>query len=397
LASLLAPLDRALVRGLGLPARMLDAASLARRGDAAALAADDALAPLGLLLEEYRRHADLTLIGCIAARFDVTRLLRNHAALAAREAREPDLLARPVTQPIVITGMPRSGTTFLHKLLAEDPENRSPAVWETVLPLPRNAADTPAKRMATVSRQLAAFERMAPGFRAVHPIDADSPQECTEITAHVFRSFRFETTHHIPGYRAWLREADHAPAYRFHRRFLQHLQQSDGRARRWVVKCPDHVFALDALREVYPDARVVMLHRDPVEVLASVAGLTAILRGPFTPVVDRAAVGRQVLADWVAGAEAMLHAETTRVFPPEQVLHLRFRDLTAAPMAAIEALYDRFGLPLEQGARTRMQRRITEEPRGGYGGVTHRLEEYGIDPAAARAMFGDYAARFGVA
>ncbi len=395
-AGLLGRMGRAAVRLLDLPDRMLDADALIRRaGGAAALAGDEAEPGLRTLLADYRRHADLTFIGCFAARFDVTRLLDNHAALAARERAEPALLDRPVEAPVFITGLPRSGTTFLHKLLAEDPENRFPAVWETVYPLPRKPGDTPARRIAAVNRQLAAFERMAPGFRAVHPIDAESPQECTEISAHVFRSFRFETTHEIPGYRAWIRGADHVPAYRFHRRFLQHLQHTDGRPRRFVVKCPDHVFTLAALREVYPDARLIVLHRDPLEVLASVAGLTAILRGPFSTRLDRAAIGRQVLGDWVAGAEAMLRADAEALFPAAQVAHLRFRDLTADPVETLARIYARFGLPLSEEARSRMTRRVAEEPRGGYGGVTFSLEAFGIDAEAARPLFRAYAARFG--
>lgn len=394
--ALLGRLGQGVVRLLGLPDRMLDDAALIRRaGGSAALAPFEAEPGLRSLLGDYRRHADLTLIGCFAARFDVTRLLDNHAALAARERAEPALLDRPVTAPIIITGLPRSGSTFLHKLLAEDPENRFPSVWETVYPLPRRPGDTPAKRIAAVNRQLAAFVRMAPGFRAVHPIDATSPQECTEITAHVFRSFRFETTHEIAGYRAWLRAADHGPAYRFHRRFLQHLQHTDGRARRFVVKCPDHVFTLAALQRVYPDARLIVLHRDPLDVLASVAGLTAILRGPFSTRLDPAAIGRQVLGDWVAGAEAMLRADAEGLFPAAQVAHLRFSDLTAAPVATVAAVYERFGLPLAATAQAAMARRVAGAPRGGYGGVTHRLEDYGIDPEAARPLFRAYAARFG--
>jgi hypothetical protein len=390
-------LDRLAGRLPGLQALLLRPEAVIRRaGGPALLAPHDAEAPLRLLLEEYRRHAGLTLVGTIAARFDTLRLLRNLAGLAAREAREPAIRGEPVERPIFITGMPRSGTTFLHKLLAEDPENRFPAVWETVFPLPRGRDDPPARRITAVGRQLAAFERMAPGFRAVHPIDADSPQECSEISAHVFRSYRFETMHAVPGYRAWLRGADHGPGYRFHRRFLQHLQHSDGRPRRWVLKCPDHVFTLGALATEYPDARVVFLHRNPLEVLASVAGLTAILRRPFAARIDPAAIGRQVLEDWIAGAEAMVQAETERLFPAEQVLHLRFADLTAAPMATIELLYRRFGLPLGTEARARMERRVAELPRGGYGGVTHALADYGVDAAATRPRFAAYAEQFGL-
>jgi hypothetical protein len=394
---MLAALGQQAVTRLSLPDRLLQAEALIQRsGGPAALAPFDGESPLRVLLHEYRRSADLNLVGCLAARYDVQRLLRNLNALQAREGREPGLLTVPVERPIFITGLPRSGTTFLHKLLAEDPENRFPAVWETVFPLPRGWGDSPRRRMGRMGRQLAAFERMAPGFRAVHPIDATSPQECSEISAHVFRSYRFETMHHIPGYRAWLRATDHAPAYRFHKRFLQHLQHSDGRPRRWVLKCPDHVFTLEALAAVYPDARIIFLHRDPLEVLASVAGLTAILRRPFTTLVDSQAVGRQVTGDWLKGTEAMLRADADRLFPEERVVHLRFRDLTDAPMEAVTSLYERFGLPLTPDARRRMERRVAELPRGGYGGVTHELGDYGIDAEATRRHFAAYSDRFGV-
>ena len=140
----------------------------------------------------------------------------------------------------------------------------------------------------------AAFERLAPEFRGLHPLDATSPQECSEITAHVFRSLRFDTTYRIPTYRAGWTRAGHLPAYRFHRRFLQHLQHQARHSggRRWVVKCPDHLFALDAIRSVYPDARLVFVHRDPVKVLLSVAKLTEVVRRPFTRRIDPAEIGR---------------------------------------------------------------------------------------------------------
>jgi Sulfotransferase family len=394
---MLAAIGQRAVTHLSLPGRMLQPHALVQRaGGPKLLAPFDAEGALHVLLEDYRDRADLNFVGCFATRYDMLRLLRNLAALHEREVQEPALAAAPIERPIFITGLPRSGTTFLHKLLAEDPENRSPAVWETVFPLPRGKDDRPARRIATMNRQLAAFERMAPGFREVHPIEATSPQECSEITAHVFRSFRFETMHTIPCYRDWLRAVDHRPAYRFHQLFLQHLQHTDGRARRWVLKCPDHVFTLDALAAVYPDARIIFLHRDPLEVLASVAGLTAILRRPFTARLDKLAIGRQVAGDWLEGTERMLRADAEHLFPEERVAHLRFRDLVAAPMATIASLYERFGLPLGTDARQRMEQRVAELPRGGYGGLTHALEDYGIDPQRLRPHFAAYAAHFGV-
>ena len=261
--------------------------------------------PLRRLLISCAEEASLSLVGRMATRWDVLRFLTNLLRFQDAERRDPGILDQEIRQPIFITGLPRSGTTFLHRLLMEDPDNRAPLVWQTIYPYPlskpaRGGRDA---RPSRVARQLRAFERLAPEFRGLHPLDATSPQECSEITAHVFRSLRFDTTYRIPTYRSWLDADSHLPAYAFHKRFLQHLQhQGDGG--RWVVKCPDHLFALDAIRTVYPDARLVFVHRDPVKVLLSVAKLTEVLRRPFTrrlnPTRDRRA-GERPVAAWHAG------------------------------------------------------------------------------------------------
>src|SRR5205814_10675678 len=114
----------------------------------------------------------------------------------------------------------------------------------------------------------------------LHELSADTPQECTDITAHSFQSLRFENTHHVPSYQAWLDSHGHHEAFRFHRRFLQHLEaQAPGR--RWILKSPDHVFALAAIKNVYPDARIIFLHRDPLSVVGSCSTLAELLRRPF--------------------------------------------------------------------------------------------------------------------
>ena len=199
-----------------------------------------------------------------------------------------------------------------------------------------------------MARQLRAFERLAPEFRALHPLDATSPQECSEITAHVFRSLRFDTTYRIPGYRHWLDQAGHVPAYRFHRRFLQHLQQQ-APGGRWVVKCPDHLFALDAIRTVYPDARLVFVHRDPVKVLLSVAKLTEVVRRPFTRRLDPHEIGRQESARWLEGTQRMM-AVGDDAGLPEPIHHVQHTALVADPVGTVAALYRHFGLALPPGA-----------------------------------------------
>ena len=226
--------------------------------------------PLQNFLHACLKEANLSLVWRVAIRWDVVRFLSNLLRLSDEETRVPEVLDQPVARPIFISGLLRSGTTFLHSLLAEDPANLVPRVWQLIHPYPpKNSCAGPDLRPQWVARQLHLFGLLAPDFRRMHPINADSPQECSEITAHVFASLPFDTTYRIPSYRRWLDETGHLDAYQFHKRFLQHLQhQSTGRGR-WVLKCPDHVFALAAIRAVYPDARVLFVHRDPLAVLLS--------------------------------------------------------------------------------------------------------------------------------
>jgi len=293
--------------------------------------------------------------------------------------------------------VPRSGTTFLHRMLMEDPANRAPRVWQTIHPYPpAQGAD---HRRAAVGRQLRTFAWLAPEFRALHPLQEDSPQECSEITAHVFRSLRFDTTYNIPSYRAWL-DTDlvgHLPAYQFHKRFLQHLQAQESgwtQETRWVLKCPDHLFALDALRAVYPDARLVFVHRDPVKVLLSVAKLTEVLRRPFTRHVDPLAIGRQESMRWLDGTRRMIAAAEADT--DSAICHVHYLDLVSDPVSTVEQVYQHFGMELRPAAMQAMGRYVAERPNGGYGRHRYRFEDHGLDPDAERAKFRPYMLHFGI-
>jgi hypothetical protein len=372
------------------PEKLLAAAR--RRTGLNEFADTDFLGPLRLLLTACHEEAALSLVGRIATRWDVVRFLANLLRLHDEEQRAPAILRQRIERPIFITGLPRSGTTFLHRLLLEDPQNRGPRVWQTIAPYPpRRGRDD---RLRRVARQLRAFERLAPEFRALHPLEADSPQECSEISAHAFRSLRFDTTYRIPSYRHWLDLAGHLPAYRMHRRFLQHLQhQAPGG--RWVLKCPDHLFALDALRTVYPDARLVFVHRDPVKVLLSVAKLTEVLRRPFTRRLDPREIGRQESARWLEGTRRML-AVGDDAGLAEPVHHVHHAALTADPLGTVAGVYRHFGLPLEPDVAGAIAHFASSLPNGGYGPRNYRFEDHGLNADAEREKFRCYVERFGI-
>ncbi len=361
-------------------------AGLSDLGDA------DIATPLEHLLTACSREAALSLVGRGALRWDVMRFVSNLLRLRAEETTHPEIVAQPIEAPIFITGLPRSGTTFLHRLMMEDTRNQAPRVFQTIHPYPDGGV--PDRRERRVNRKLRAFERLAPEFRSLHPLDAASPQECCEITAHVFRSLRFDTTYHIPSYRRWLDEEGHLPAYRFHRRFLQHLQHQEG-VGRWVLKCPDHLFALRELRAVYPDARVVFVHRDPVKVLLSLTQLTEVLRRPFTRRVDRRRIGREESARWHDGTLRMIQAEAESQFA-EPICHVHYLDLITDPVSTVEGVYSHFGLTLASDAAARIARLVVERPNGGYGQHSYRFEDHGLDAGAERDRFRGYMIHFGV-
>jgi len=349
--------------------------------------------PLEVLTKGYRDEASLGVFGRIAARWDTLRFLCNLLMLRAAEQESSAVLQESIEQPIFITGMPRSGTTFLHNLLMQDRANLAVLCWETIYPCQApNARHVASDTLsARVQRQLNSFAWFAPGIRRVHRLNATSPQECTEILAHVFQSLRFDTTHRVPSYRRWLDNVGHRAAYRFHRRFLQHLQYRKGPGR-WILKSPDHVFALDAIRDLYPDARFIFMHRNPLEVLPSVAQLTEILRRPFTRHVDRREIGRQVSERLGLGAEILLAAAGQA--SSHTVAHLNFDSLVRNPSGAVAALYERFGLTFSDSFAERLRRVIAEWP-GRYSRNRVSLEEFGLSAETERDRFGAYIDHFG--
>jgi hypothetical protein len=349
------------------------------------------VAPLRVLLQACESEAALGAFGRFALRWDALRFLENLLRLRAAEKASGGA-APAIERPVFVTGLPRSGTSFLHNLLVEDSANAVPRCWQTIHPARAGDADDETRSIRSVNRQLRFFRWLAPDFASMHPITATAPQECSEITAHLFASLRFDTTHHVPSYRAWLDGTGHLDAYRFHRHFLEHLGRHEKVRRRWVLKCPDHVFALDTIRQVYPDARFVFVHRDPTRVLASVARLTEVLRQPFTRRLDRGSIGRQVCDRWAEGAERIIAASET--LPADRVVHIRYRELVGDPVGTVAMLYAKFDLPFDEALKARIGAYVAANPNGGYGQIRHRLEDYGIDVAQERHRYADYVAAF---
>ena len=348
--------------------------------------------PLRRLVHSLNEEANLSAFGVHAARFDAVRSLTNLLRLDAAEEQEPAIASRAIERPIFIAGLPRSGTTFLHGLLAQDGGNRVPRSWQLIFPYPpRRSRFFGDWRKSRVALQLAIYRRIAPTVAELHPMSADGPQECSDITAQVFQSLRFDSMYRVPSYQDWIGQHDHMGAYGFHKRFLRHLdrQQPGGR---WILKSPDHMFALDAIREVYPDALFVFLHRDPFPVLASQLNLTEALRRSFSRRIDLNEIGRNV-------SEAIIEIAHRLVANRAQpgVLHLDYRSLIDTPMEAVRRIYAHGGLTLAPKASRRMRRWLQRQKP--YCARAHRkgLTEFGLDPREVLARFGRYVQTFDIA
>jgi hypothetical protein len=391
LKQFLGVLDRVAV-SIGARALSLDpdalCASALRSAGRSAFRDTSFLNPMQTLFECYEREADLNVAGRFAARWDAMRCLGNLLRLDAEEESAPGIADERIERPIFITGLPRAGTTLLHALLAEDSAVRVPRSRELMFPYPaRSGGD---RRFAQVDRQLRVFQILAPQMKALHPLSPDAPQECTEITAQVFQSLRYEMTHRVPSYQNWLDLTGHHAAYRFHKRFLQHLQHQQP-GRRWILKSPDHIHALNAIETVYPDCGIVFVHRDPVRVVASGMKLTEVVRRPFTRHLDKMEIGRQVLARTQEATDIMVAQD--RAGRCGRVFHIHYAEFARDPVGMIESFYRHFGLPMTAATRARMQSCLAAMPANKNG---YALEEFGLDAGELSERFESYVDHFAI-
>ncbi|HWF97903.1 MAG TPA: sulfotransferase [Steroidobacteraceae bacterium] len=348
--------------------------------------------PLQRLIASCNGESDLNALGRNAVKFEIRRSLHNLLEFERRERASPQLLRRPIERPVFITGMPRSGSTFLHRLLVRDPAVAAPLSWRLVHPHPSSAGRWgESLNRARVQAQFYLMRLLAPELNSLHEVAAGEPEECTDITAQVFQSLRYDSVYRVPSYQSWLQRHGHLEAYRFHKRFLQHLDaQLPGR--RWILKSPDHVFALNDIRTVYPDAHWVFIHRDPVAVLASVARLTEVLRRPFAHHVDLAEIGQQVCASWLDGARRMIEAASAS----PAILHLHYREIIADPQTAAARLFRHGGHASSGNAAQRMRKWLGNRSNRRHRPRRYDLASFGLDPEALRTQFKPYTDTFGI-
>jgi hypothetical protein len=247
-------------------------------------------------------------------------------------------------------------------------------------------------RKRTANR-LAWANRLAPEFQRIHAIAQDLPQECIAITANVFMSIQFHTTHDVPSYEQWLERDSQQLAYAFHERFLQHMQARRP-GKRWMLKAPGHLFALQALLERYPDAKIIQTHRDPLRVMASMASHATVLRRAFSNAADPEKIAADWTQRWAHALDNFLSARDRA--QPEQFLDVAYEDIVRAPLATVERIYEYLGWTLSEEARAAMNAYLAANPKNKHGVHRYSLSQYGLDPATEKARFADYCERFDI-
>jgi hypothetical protein len=352
--------------------------------------------PLRRLIDSIENDARLSFVGRLVAREDLIRLLINRLKLQRDRTRHPEIGSEQIRRPIFIMGLPRTGSTLLHGLLAQDSANRVPLNWETMHPSPppQRATYEANPQADLAERQIKWFHRLAPDFRKIHPVGARLPEECVIILSHSLLSFEFSTSFYVPAFQNWLDAQDLTPAYRFHYGFLQQLQWHCP-AERWVLKAPSHLPGLAALGAVYPDACVVMTHRDPLAVVPSVASLHVVLRQTFSDAVNPLSVGPEVSAMLAGDIERGLQARDGGRLPANQFVDVWYADILRDPIATVRKIYAAFDLPpLKATAERRMRHYLAENPQDKHGTHTYSLATFGLDEGTERQRYRDYCARF---
>ncbi len=354
---------------------------------------DDYREGLGVLLESYARDEELTELGRRVKRSEL------RGALVARLMSElgfarHDVDDSAITRPIFVTGIPRTGTTALHRLLAADPNHQGLEQWLCEFPQPRPPRETWGDNpvFQQIQAGFAKFYEAKPDFAGVHYINADTVEECWQLLRQTAMSISYETLAHLPTYSAWLAAQDWTPAYRRHRRNLA-LIGSNEPHKRWVLKNPSHLFALDALLAVYPDAIVLQTHREIRTTIASSCSLSALATEGYSTKYVGATIGRDQIEMLGRGAELFMAARDRH--DPAHFYDVAFDDLANDPVGTVEAVYRHFDLPWDETVRAAV---VAEDAAGrsGHRAPSHRyaLADFGLTPDEVGERFAAYSARY---
>lgn len=345
------------------------------------------------LLDALEHEASLHPMGRAVMRSTLIRTIVNRLRLEDLSKRHPEIPQLGVESPVFIAGLPRTGTTLLHRLLTCEPSHRPLLSWEALNPAPFPGArgpGAPDPRIRLAETAERALRYLAPEFFAIHPVEAHEVEEDVLLQDGSFVSPTVDATMPVPRYSAWLHEVDQTPSYRYFRRLVQLLLWQ--RPGTYLGKTPHHLENLKTLFAVFPGARLIHTHRDPVKVVPSFCSMMAHGRRMFSDDVDPVAVGRQLHQKSLSGVSLAMAAREQ--LPAECVIDVHYRDLVADPMKEIRRIYDFLGLALTSETEQKMNTWRSGNPQNRHGVHRYRLEDFGLDRSTLRRDFAPYCSHF---
>ena len=354
--------------------------------------------PLGVLLKSLRDEAPLNEVGRAALRGRILESLETRLKTQDWIERHPEILDEQIGAPLVVIGLLRTGTTMLHRIIASDPRHYAAMWWETRFPAPHAGTDwsKPDPRIPLAVAEVAAILEADPRQASIHPWNARAPDEEILLLEHSFLSHVPEAFANIPSYRRWLNEQDWTPAYLYLKKLLQFLQwqkrqRGDVRGR-WVLKTPGHLGYVDTLFSVFPGARVIQTHRDPVETVPSAASMNNAIWRLYSDEESPNEVASQWQERLAWGTRRAM--ESRMKFGEERFVDIWFRDALKDPIREIERAYGAFEIEMTPEARTAMEQWRADNPRDKRPPHQYALADYGLTEEGIKRAFALYREKF---
>ncbi len=348
---------------------------------------------LRVLVDAFEAIDNANAFGRLFFREYCTRRLVNRLKIQGSLTRHPEILDVPIRRPLFITGLPRSGTTFLHRLMSEDPAGRTMLLWESMEPAP---APDPATyrtdpRIARACKAIGFLERLAPRLAVAHEMSAETPEEDNDLYAHGFMAGILGFLFDVPDYTRWLNdrpESELVENYRYAKTQLQLLSWKV-QADYWVLKSPAHQFSVDALLTVFPDASIVVTHRDPLQVIPSLCSLAAGFRGISTNRLDLRRLGNNITeALAIVGPERVI--ATRSRCDPSRFFDVQYPQLTADPIGTVRSVCDYFGYDFNPTYESRARAWLAANPQHKHGVHRYNLADFGLDAEIVNRHFAHY-------
>ena len=357
------------------------------------------LEALQRFVDSVEGEASLHIVGRWRVREVILRALENRLRIDRAVAVDPAVLDERIVAPVIVTGSPRAGTSVMHELLALLPGTRAPLAWEYWWPAPPpkpstdGEADDP--RIPLADRDVRLSASLNPAFDGMHVQGARVPREDPSAMLMTFRSDVLAAHYPTPSYGAWLATCDMRPAYEYHRLVLQLLQRHHTE-RTWVLKAPSHLAHLALLLHMYPDARIVVCHRDPLAMISSVTSLTATLRWGHAESVDYHALASENMAQFGRNLDAVLAARRSGLLTDEQVVDVRFDEFVRDQAGVVTSIARHFGLAADDGLTARIEAHLGDKPAARSGSHQHSIDDLGLDIDSERKRFAPYMEHFAI-